>query len=403
MVSIRIKKSKEEKAAKEERWRQESERNKVFGEPFNPVVQVNRGPTQTGNVDVNVMQGHPPMVQIHVQRSDEPTPAPQLQPGWGQSMPTAPQMPGVGEPAVQVHVQRTDAPPPGQPVSKVPPGVLGAGTSQVGQFSITVERTEDAPAPVPTPSGVPSAVATQSAAQEEVDLSLVLSAHLRPHMTERQLVSIMRQSVRPKNITVVVSPGLPVHEQVLSNYQQVRTTFPLTSWWRFQFASTLRTKYVAILDDDTLPAAGWLKEAVAYLEDHPNDCVCSAGLVLDKELGEEPVGPENAPKDTRFVDIGTGGWVLRTCRLQEALINGGDIPGDVYGWGVIISYGLQPAKGHCVVLPYTDNRAGMSVPPLLDQYSLRRSPHWNEEHHAIVRDYRSVEWKLLCDPVNDDP
>jgi len=228
-------------------------------------------------------------------------------------------------------------------------------------------------------------------------MALVLSAHLRPQLTERQLISVHRQTVRPRQTVVLVSPGLPVHEGALNGHAQIRTTFPFTAWWRFQIAASLSAKYVAILDDDTLPAPNWLRAAVSYLTANPNDCVVSAGLVLDKDNGEQRVGPGAVPKVPTRVDIGLNGWVLRTDLLQQALVNIGEPPSSVYGWGIMISYGLQP-KGRCVVLPYDDQTAGMTEPPVRDPSCLSRSPSWSQDHHNVVRSFRSAEWKLLCEP-----
>lgn len=403
-MHIGTKRSKEEKKAKEERWAREAAHNAAHGEPYNPAVRVDRTPQS--DVHLNVSSQTQPLVHVTVQRSGpphvaDPAQAPP-QPGWGQSMPPMPGMPQQFDPNQQPSHQvpvgydlnGTPIDQYGNPIQGLPPLPVASQQPQMQQ------PPQYAPQPqMPMGGGAPQGsqirVTTTTGEPAEVNLSVVLSSHMRPQMTEPQLVALLNQTVRPRHQTVIVTAGVPVHEQALMGYAQIRTTLPLTPWWRFQVAPTLTdATHVAVLDDDTQPGPRWFEAAMRYLADHPHDCVCAAGIVLDEKNGETRIGPTNKPTALTAVDVGEGGWVMRSDVLAEVLHAFPKLPGQVYGWGPLISFGVQP-EGRCVVLPYDGEADGMLRPASLDQFSLRRAPSWSEEHHAIIRDFRSAGWKLV--------
>lgn len=413
-MHIGTRRSKEEKAAKEERWRQEAQHNAVYGEPYNPAVRVDRTPPS--DVQLTVSGQQQPLVHVTVQRSGPPH-APdqqqgQPQPGWGQSMPIpAPMQPAQGMPNMPPGFDANGFPIQPQqgfdPMQQQQQGYPQQGYPQQSQQGFQQQPEPYYPPPPmgsPTqPQGAQIRVTTTTGEVPEVNLAVVLSAHLRPQLTEPQLVAMLSQSVRPRQTVVIVTPGVPVHEQALMGYQQIRTTLQLTPWWRFQIATTFTdVTHVAVLDDDTLPGPGWIAAAMAYLADHPHDCVCAAGIVLDEKNGETRVGPANKPSQLTTVDIGEGGWLMRRDVLAEALASTVKLPGEVYGWGALISFGIQP-EGRCVVLPYNGVADGLTQPPVLDQYSLRRAPKWNEEHQEVVRAFRGAGWGLVKSPVEPTP
>lgn len=389
-----------ERARKEEAWRQDAERRALTGQPPQQTMV-----TQTGvgapppSIRVTVQPGPPPVqpaVIVHTQQVGAPAyqqqpqfPQPQVQ---AQPQPQAQQVQNIPPPpegispevwlnalALAQAQQNGGQQMPGQPPGMIP----GQVWVDPSQFNLQ-------------PGGVPveATVTTAPAAQVQRNLAVILSSHMRPQMTEQQLLKLRQQTIHAKRIVFLVSPGLSANEALLSSQETVRTSFPFTPWRRFYEAAMQDAEWVAILDDDTIPGSRWLEAALDYLKDNTNDVVAARGVKLDDSLGEHMVGPGQEPQEITEVDYGENGWVLSRQKLVDLL--GMDILGSngAFGWSVHLGWAAKQQGGKTVVLPYGTQTAGMLQGPARDTVSLRRAPIWADKHHEILRHYRNAGWLL---------
>lgn len=175
--------------------------------------------------------------------------------------------------------------------------------------------------------------AVQMDARPLVSVTVVLySGGQAAHFTAQQFEALRRQTVQPEKILVHVDGAHGHDEKTLHRAIAVRTPVHFGRTHRLAIARAgATTKYVAILDEDTIPGTYWLERAITALEqaeaqgENPFGVavVANAGVLLtsDDPFGGRPVGPEYPSVETIEVDYGRGGWIFRTdlIRVVESL------------------------------------------------------------------------------------
>jgi hypothetical protein len=395
-----------ERARRDAAWQRDSEVRQAQGLPPGNTMPTQRAfgvPPPAVSVTVTPAGGVPqPSVAVTVQPAV---------PGQLQAQPQPPStfqaLPQGQAPAQpQAQQQQIEYPPP-------PPGVSPEQWASILAQALVAQQQPAQPnmlppgtPPQPTgwnpemmgPPGPPVdqhfTVQVAPAAQVLQDVGVILSAHMRPQMTESQLVKVRQQSVQARRLVYVVSPGVPVNESLLSQQATARFSMAITPWWRFSIATMLDNEFVVILDDDTMPGGKWIEAALDHLKANPNDVVVARGVKLDESLGEQGVGPGNEPKETAEVDYGENGWVVRRDKLIDMLAQDVLDQNPYFGWSIHLGWAAKHMGGKTVVLPYTVETAGMLQGPARDAVSLRRSAIWAEKHYQIVRHYRNAGWQL---------
>lgn len=158
-----------------------------------------------------------------------------------------------------------------------------------------------------------------------------------------------------------------------------------TPWARFVYAAhMLATEYVLIIDDDAVPAPGWIEAAIRHVEKNPKDIVSVSGMnpwADAPELGI--VGPGNEPSEVTEVLVGKQGWLLKRDNLGVILSKIGEKPEDL-GWDVHLS---KTTEGNVVVLPYTKMTAGTTQAPVKDEHSLSSTEGYAERWGEFLARY----------------
>lgn len=339
-------------------------------------------------------------VQVHVEHADgslslagqQPqNPTAQVQPpGMAAQNQVVPQgfvqQPGppgpTGAPAAQPLVQPPAAPP------VTPPSTLPA--AQPGQSQI----------PEPQP-GVPQPrqaegfvmVATEEPiAQRASDLTVVLSAYLRPHKTGPQITGLNRQTIVPAQKIVVSGPH-PASEEAIAGLARVHLTREMGPWFRFYIAVSAGTEYVAVIDDDADPSPRWLETAMDHLRKYNRDVVAAAGHILAPNGGMDYVGPPTQrPEQLTKVDIGRGAWVCSRGVMESALRKQ---LSPITGWAEALSFAAYQARGSTVVLPYGPDAAGLQSPPSTDTVSLSSRPDIGAARTEVFSVLCTRGWKML--------
>lgn len=214
----------------------------------------------------------------------------------------------------------------------------------------------------------------------QADVTVYLNCFERPEFFRRQLQALRAQSVQPAHVVTLVNPGsVNQDERALSGAQvmMVRTNVNLGPWFRFTMALEAPTKYVCILDDDTLPGPRWLEAAIQRLEaeesalEHSGDvgglCVAATGQVYrsDSAADHYSVGPHSPREEELAVDVGGQGWVLRKDMLLAAAALPRQGNGRL-GWALHLAAALQLRDVLTIVLPYDPHNKeawGMSEAP----------------------------------------
>lgn len=133
-----------------------------------------------------------------------------------------------------------------------------------------------------------------------VDVSVILNIWKRDYIDE-QLKLVFAQTMLPKNIWIVQYEKYLSIKKLLQKYPRIKhlhSTENLKYFGRFSLVTHLDTRYVWILDDDTMPSHTWVETCVDVCETQ-NAIVCSNGRII----GKNDYTPESSTRHshTQFV------------------------------------------------------------------------------------------------------
>jgi glucosyl-dolichyl phosphate glucuronosyltransferase len=121
-------------------------------------------------------------------------------------------------------------------------------------------------------------------------LSIAICTHNRPDYLLDLLETLLPQT-RPRGVPIIVidSASTPPAGNVLDQLGEVPPTVigvrldqPGLSLARNMALRTARTPWIGFLDDDEIPAANWVGEALALVGRLPDDCAACGGNVLPR-------------------------------------------------------------------------------------------------------------------------
>lgn len=114
------------------------------------------------------------------------------------------------------------------------------------------------------------------------DVTVILNVYNRPHTLEDQLKALYEQSVliAPENIWVWYNKGSKPQAAPKNSQHRIFVCNQNTKFHgRFAAANLVRTKYVALFDDDVIMGKDWIANCVASIE-QCNGIIGGSGVVL---------------------------------------------------------------------------------------------------------------------------
>ena len=259
-------------------------------------------------------------------------------------------------------------------------------------------------AQVPTPEHV---VRSQQTIPDprQGDVTVILySGGASSHLLSQQLEALRRQTVSPAAVWCHVD-GVHNHdEKTLSRLTVCRTTVKVGRYFRLELARSVATRWVAVLDEDTIPGPRWLEHAINTLESGHRDITAREGeepefgpgviaaagsTVVDPSLQQalRQTGPEMPREDQELVSFGRQGWVFHPefARLASAMPRAGIGPTafamamGAAAWNMalptlVLPYGMDRADWGAV------ERSGLPEPSETDalaQYRLLQTYGWD--------------------------
>jgi hypothetical protein len=265
------------------------------------------------------------------------------------------------------------------------------------------------------PEEMPQPIARPGVAQD--DVTIILTTYERPAYLRRQLQALNAQTIQPKELWVWANAGeVQQDARALSSVHALvfRCNGNLGGWPRFERALHARTKYVCILDDDTIPGPQWLQTALERIRLAESDpevgtiCVAAAGEIFREDNADSSyiVGPQSPRGEEVDVDIGRGGWVFAKDLLRPFIVN--PPPGDGrVGWDFHLAVNLQLQNILTVVLPYEQGNTskwGMLEAPSTDRSLTLRlqaeaangGQDMASRRRELYGAYRSIGWEPIC-------
>ena len=101
------------------------------------------------------------------------------------------------------------------------------------------------------------------------DITVLLSGYKRPHVLSEQFQAIKKQTVQSEimlwsNYHKDAFDKYP--EDVINSCMSCFSNVNFGVWARFAYALNARTKYVCIIDDDTIPGSKWLENCMETIK-----------------------------------------------------------------------------------------------------------------------------------------
>lgn len=250
-------------------------------------------------------------------------------------------------------------------------------------------------------------------------IGVIVTSFKRPHTIVRQLSSMAMQSVEPSSVTVFhnfSSDGrfLAGFREKLETYggqskvqiESVFNSFNTGVWARFAWPLyALDTRFVMILDDDTVPGNRWIENCLSCFDRHPG--VYGANGVIFKQgdrSRREYHGCANLNGDAcKQVDIVGHAWfferkLLRAfCGFDRARSAEGNTCGEDYH----LAFAAQKFGLNCYVPPHPVEAGreefwgSLHVKLGTDDVALYRQPGEEEKKLSCHNEYIARGWKPL--------
>jgi glycosyltransferase involved in cell wall biosynthesis len=143
-------------------------------------------------------------------------------------------------------------------------------------------------------------------------VAVVLNVYKRGENFQNQLRAINNQTTKVDEVLVWENGNDRADLSNMEDIQLARSNSNLGVWSRFAFALNASTDFIWLIDDDTIPGARWLENALETFRSHPG-VIGSRGLRFrsrDAYLLYDEFGP-NFPNDQVMeVDIVGHNWIV---------------------------------------------------------------------------------------------
>lgn len=151
-----------------------------------------------------------------------------------------------------------------------------------------------------------------------MEISVILNVYKRPDTLERQIDAIKNQSIpiKSENIHVWynksdVKQHLPIDEKIKTYNCNWNTKF----FGRFTIPLILKTPFIAMFDDDTIPQKDWLKNCMETIEKPETNGILGGSGVIIQYKGyriHQKIGWNGIHSDkTERVDLVGHAWFFR--------------------------------------------------------------------------------------------
>lgn len=227
-------------------------------------------------------------------------------------------------------------------------------------------------------------------------ITAILNGYKRPHTLKHQYESIINQSIKPAEVMMWKNgtennaefpysecPGLIVSH----------CTANLGVWARFAFALMAKTKYVCILDDDTIPGHNWFQNCIDTMKTHQG-LLATIGVRFTSVNGMKGhsyrVGWDSPNDLVERVDWAGHAWFFEREWLSHYWRELPDPKHNRCGEDIHFSYILDKYLGLGTYVPphpQSDKSLWGANPVLSNQYGNEEVSIWSQDGSANMHEF----------------
>tara|TARA_A100001201_G_scaffold83515_1_gene74081 strand:- start:983 stop:1732 length:750 start_codon:yes stop_codon:yes gene_type:complete len=197
-------------------------------------------------------------------------------------------------------------------------------------------------------------------------ITVILSGYKRTHALKQQYEAIKNQTVDEVDIWLWTnSPDGEMQDfpkDVVQNCESTMSNSNYGVWGRFALALNASTKYVNIIDDDTIPGRKWLENCLMTMESHRGP-LGTRGIIMNPEddrnypyNGYETHGWGNPNEEVERVDMLCHSWFFEADWLRFFWAEAPIPAPHHFGEDMHLSYAVKRHLGlHSYVPPHPIN------------------------------------------------
>ena len=224
-----------------------------------------------------------------------------------------------------------------------------------------------------------------------MNITVILNGFKRPHVLREQFEAVKSQTVDDIEIMLWVNTTdkIEFDKDILNSCNTIISNTDYGSWGRFAVAMNAKTKYVCVIDDDTIPGRKWIENCFETIKTH-NGILSTRGVIanLGHDLSYpapnsyEAIGWCNPNENTTRVDMGCHSWFFEKTWLRAFWAEMPDTIPMRYGEDTHLSFAV---KKHFNLNTYVPKH------PINDRDLWGSNPEtaikYGQEHVAISMDY----------------
>jgi hypothetical protein len=223
-------------------------------------------------------------------------------------------------------------------------------------------------------------------------ISVVLNVYKRPYSLEKQIESILNQSIdiKPENIHVWYNKvdGIEQPNPKNENIKTYRCNWNTTFFGRFTIPLLCRTPYIAMFDDDVIPGKDWFMNCIEHIEKR-NGILGGSGIqVRGKSYRPNTVVGWNGVKSDQPIDVDLVGhaWFFKQETAKYMWLE--EPPSWENGEDMFFSYVAQKNGVPTYVPPHKSNNIELwsNVPGRDNNWGLDKNAHsLSHNNHITLR------------------
>jgi hypothetical protein len=240
-----------------------------------------------------------------------------------------------------------------------------------------------------------------------------MSVHKRPYTFDQQFASISNQTHKDIDVLIWANPpeGTKIPEYIREHPKTIYSEDNFGVWERFKIAQHCESKYICIIDDDTIPGYQWVENCINTINKY-DGVITTRGVLAN--YGKDHMYPHpssyqafgwgNPNEEVKQVDMGCHCWFFEKSILFEFWKNAPRKLPKNFGEDMHISYIAQKLGLGTYIPPHPINNLEMwgSNPSTGNKYGTDENAiSWNNEANKGMNEYwnhlRSLGFKILAE------